>query len=482
MRKNFLSIPAMACRAPLTLAVMLAFGPAIADPLAADAGASRHARESGYAERSASRAALSTTSSRRSAARELLERRPLDQRPATLRIVQNCSDSGTGSLRDVIQGAVSGDVIDLTALTCSVITLTSGALSTGVNDLVLVGPGEHALAIDSQNASSSIYHFGTGTLDVTALTFRNGSFDGSLATGGCVYSKGNVVLRQVTVHGCETSAPFGYKASGGGVYTLGNFTLIDGTISDNVASGSSLGAFGGGVAARGNVDIQRSTFSGNTVVVSGNIPSYGGALASRGDVTLSASTFTDNHASLGGALALYGAPGVFPTSIVDCTIAGNTATNSAGGGFFQQPIHVANSTIALNRSEGTGGVGGFLSLGPVDLQSAILAGNVGIDGGSHASDFAANGAISGANNLIRAATSMVPADTLTSDPQLGPLAANGGPTLTMALSADSPAIDAGNNSHSLAVDQRGQPRVVGARADIGAYELSHDTIFANGFD
>jgi len=66
---------------------------------------------------------------------------------------------------------------------------------------------------------------------------------------------------------------------------------------------------------------------------------------------------------------------------------------------------------------------------------------------------------------------------LTADPQLGPLRDNGGPTPTMALSADSPAIDAGA-ALGLATDQRGQPRPsdfaaianTGDGSDIGAYE------------
>ena len=66
-----------------------------------------------------------------------------------------------------------------------------------------------------------------------------------------------------------------------------------------------------------------------------------------------------------------------------------------------------------------------------------------------------------------------------------PLQDNGGPRLTHALSAASPAIDHGNNAALLQDDQRGSgfPRVVGANADIGAYELnSNDVIFQNGFD
>ena len=64
------------------------------------------------------------------------------------------------------------------------------------------------------------------------------------------------------------------------------------------------------------------------------------------------------------------------------------------------------------------------------------------------------------------------------------MANNGGPTPTHALDPTSPAIDKGSNVLTLSFDQRGTPyaRVVGAAADIGAFELDTDRIFANGFD
>jgi hypothetical protein len=62
------------------------------------------------------------------------------------------------------------------------------------------------------------------------------------------------------------------------------------------------------------------------------------------------------------------------------------------------------------------------------------------------------------------------------DPKLGPLANNGGPTLTMALLPGSPAIDAGNTSLAPATDQRGFPRPAGLAADIGAYELCYPPV------
>ena len=80
---------------------------------------------------------------------------------------------------------------------------------------------------------------------------------------------------------------------------------------------------------------------------------------------------------------------------------------------------------------------------------------------------------------------MVPPDTLDADPLLAPLADNGGPTLTHALLAGSPAIDTGDNFFGLPTDQRGSPRVSGVATDIGAFELQQpqgDAIFTDGFD
>jgi hypothetical protein len=77
-----------------------------------------------------------------------------------------------------------------------------------------------------------------------------------------------------------------------------------------------------------------------------------------------------------------------------------------------------------------------------------------------------------------------PGDLSNTDPRLGPLQDNGGPTQTMALLPGSPAIDAGNphgcrddSRHLLKTDQRGKPRPdkedTGG-CDIGAYERQPD--------
>ncbi|MEO6183044.1 MAG: choice-of-anchor Q domain-containing protein, partial [Verrucomicrobiota bacterium] len=72
-------------------------------------------------------------------------------------------------------------------------------------------------------------------------------------------------------------------------------------------------------------------------------------------------------------------------------------------------------------------------------------------------------------------------DQINTDPLLGPLADNGGPTLTHALLPGSPAIDKGY-SGGQATDQRGEPRIFdfssitnaadsGDGSDIGAFEV-----------
>jgi hypothetical protein len=72
-------------------------------------------------------------------------------------------------------------------------------------------------------------------------------------------------------------------------------------------------------------------------------------------------------------------------------------------------------------------------------------------------------------NTLIASNSPPDGDTFP-DPKLGPLADNGGPTLTMALLPGSPAIDAGDTSLAPTTDQRDFPRPAGLAADIGAYE------------
>src|SRR5262249_43047709 len=59
------------------------------------------------------------------------------------------------------------------------------------------------------------------------------------------------------------------------------------------------------------------------------------------------------------------------------------------------------------------------------------------------------------------------------DPLLGPLADNGGPTLTLALLPGTPPSNGGNKSVCATTDQRGLARPAGADCDVGAVEATN---------
>jgi hypothetical protein len=79
--------------------------------------------------------------------------------------------------------------------------------------------------------------------------------------------------------------------------------------------------------------------------------------------------------------------------------------------------------------------------------------------------------VSGGHNIVQDdSCNPTATDVIVGDAQIGPLADNGGPTLTHALSPGSPAIDAGDDAACSATDQRGITRPQGAHCDIGSYE------------
>src|SRR5205807_2031620 len=110
--------------------------------------------------------------------------------------------------------------------------------------------------------------------------------------------------------------------------------------------------------------------------------------------------------------------------------------------------------------------------GTTTVANTILAANSAPSGANCATT--GGGVLASAGHNIESANTcgLGPSDRTGTDPLLGPLDANGGPTRTLALLAGSPAIDGGDASRCDAVDQRRVARPKGAACDIGAYELA----------
>lgn len=238
-----------------------------------------------------------------------------------------------------------------------------------------------------------------------------------------------LVLNQLTISDGHSSGSPG----GGGVQNLGDSTIINCTFSNNVSvGGSPPSGTGGAICQRGTaLRITGCTFVNNSA-------QYGGGAVSGGDsVWITNSTFYANSATA----AWFNGP-INPVWIVNCTFASNT--NGAVLGFGPAP-----------------GVAPNLTLANTIVAYSVGGNNVTADGFTDAGHNISSDSGSGFTNV----TSLT-----NTDPLLGTLAANGGPTLTMGLLPGSPAIDAANDALAPSTDQRGVPRPVGAHSDIGAYE------------
>jgi hypothetical protein len=410
--------------------------------------------------------------------------------------VTKCTDDGTpGTLRVEVASAMSGDVIDLSALACSTITLGGSAIPVLQDSLYLQGPiaGPSHLTIDGGNQSTVFYHFGAGTLGFSDLTIANGSYVGSnFPNGGCIYSQtGSVSLLDSVVSHCTVeSSSSSIPALGAGVYAAGNLELVESTITDSHAfAQNGANSYGGGAYVGGHFQSKYSTISNNTALASGGGKGDGGGVYTLGDVNIESSTISGNRADVVGGIDLDGGASHTAT-IINSTISSNAATTGWGGIWTNVPLTLTSTTVAFNRClqscVGVNSGGLFSTATPLILQSSIIAGNADPNGQNDLNGIPGV-VVSGANNLITSSMLSLPLLTITACPQLGPLVDNGGTTRTHALGHASPAIDQGH-AGNLLVDQRGAPRTApaGGQADIGSVEWqpgeNDERVFVGGFD
>jgi hypothetical protein len=280
---------------------------------------------------------------------------------------------------------------------------------------------------------------GSGIHNAGMLAISNSSISGNgstgLTSGGGIYNTGTLTISNCTLSGNLT----GHGASGGGLYNAGTATVIDSTINGNTTTS------GGGIDNEGTLTVSGCTISGNTADY--NPLDLGGGIDNNGALTVTNSTLVGNLSPGGGGLANSG-----------------TAT-------------LTGVTVTANMSPATMGmVGGlFLRSGMLLLDNSIVAGNL---RGSTASDISGGVMVDSTSsyNLIGTGGSGGLMDGVNhnlvgvADAGLGPLADNGGQTQTVALLANSPALDAGDPNLVGSNDQRGVVR--DGDLNIGAYQAS----------
>ncbi|MEP7208645.1 MAG: choice-of-anchor Q domain-containing protein [Casimicrobiaceae bacterium] len=429
---------------------------------------------------------------------------------------------GPGASNLTIDGNANGRIfaiIEANAPACpalsgpadGLVSISGMTLRNGSRNVVDSGGGAimtaKSLTLDAVVIRDSVGKSGGGMIfnaqyPGQALTITNSQFIGNTARpvvpgntgafrGGGLLAKDNcggarvaatVTIDRSVFRGNRVQPAAGLEGMGGGIALelYGPVVIQDSRIIDNHADSSPLsmdaGYNSGGVGGYAqSLTIRRSEISGNSA-------DYVGALGAFNTIP--------------GAAAMQ-------LAIVDSTISGNVAHQSIGAIILDGNVAavITNSTVAgnvanflnsaadVNRISGIGLLSepfdppatGNATPPTLQLVASIVAGgtvaspDIGIAGPLVPAPFS----VTAGNSLVQAAGPGVvlngTANIAGADPMLAALAFNGGLTQTQALLPGSPAIDAGSNPLSLATDQRGGSfaRVVGARADMGAYETGN---------
>jgi hypothetical protein len=436
-------------------------------------------------------------------------------------IVQNCYDSGAGSLRQSVMDAPDGGVVNAYALTtaspgcsASTITLHTGAIAASQTNLTIVGPNVLGFRISGKYTHESdriIKHTGSGVLKISNFSVYEGilySATGN-AYGGCIYSAGSVYFTNASASFCTARTKSGV-ASGGALFARHQLHLQDADITESTANTTGSGTSrGGGIAVNTGLHYQQSLVSVVASTISNNSASstsgqgYGGGIYSNASITtIDDSEISANTASVdgGGVQVISGVSSYGALYLSESTVSGNSAGAATGGVYAKSPyVTINNSTIVLNYSKnstlshapGLAVIDTNTSGNPAAFQliSTLIDANT-YGTSAKENDFSVkNGTTSGSNNLIRTTSADVPADTIIGHcAMISPLMLNGGRTRTHALRSGSPAIDRGYAAAAQGLDQRGFARSSGppgrtAVPDIGAYEVNQsDIVFNADFD
>lgn len=399
------------------------------------------------------------------------------------------------SLREAIAATAAASTDDIIYFDESVfaaaqtITLNGTQITTSYNgSLTINGTGANRLSISANDLSRAFFINPDAVVIINDLTLRNGQANGD---GGAIASLGTLTLNNSTIRNNAASSAGGgvvnyhgtmeinnclftelTAAEGGAIFNTENATL---NITTTTIRNNQSTRGGGGIANdNSKVTITDSTISGNTSIGSGD--GTGGGILNKG---------RDDNAGV--------------MTIVNSTIANNT-TRFGGGGInnFNAILNLTNTTITGNSTISDvifhygGGVltGNNGTLTRVSARNTIIANNTTASG--IALDFGGTLTSQG-YNLIKnpngmTVTGITTGNRLGTDPLLGPLADNGGATLTCALLSGSPAIDGADPNNSVVFDQRGVRRLRDGDnngtilPDMGAFEVGFFVVKPAPFD
>ncbi|UXI69032.1 choice-of-anchor Q domain-containing protein [Tahibacter amnicola] len=325
-----------------------------------------------------------------------------------------------------------------------------------------------------------------GAQDVEGVTISNSRFSNNQAAhhGGAAYLRAVTMeiagSRFDTNQGATSPSGVGGSAGGGAVRLIGAKLTAVTTITSSVFSNNTTANGAGGALSMnvGTAMLDKVQATGNSAGLTGGaISAYAIALGVTNS-TLAGNTATGS----GGGIDFVISGGL---TLTNATISGNTSTSGNGGGIQSgsgTTLALTAATVVGNTASTGGGVSRQGTAATV--RNSIVANNNAPSGPDLSGAFTPNASLirNGSGATLSAGNGNLPAGT---DPLLGPLAVNGGPTLSMMPGTSSPVLNAGDTTTSglPGTDQRGLARIAGGRIDIGAVERQspEDVIFRGVF-
>jgi CSLREA domain-containing protein len=375
----------------------------------------------------------------------------------------------------------------------------------------IVSNSDDLIDVSQHGQGGGIYKSGNAPLTVSRSIISDNTtdLDGAGIMDDSFGANARVIIVRTAIAGNTGGAGAGFDEIGGAPVTIdqskisGNHSINNGPAGAGIATESAhmvvrdsrivdnrADGPGGGIANyEGRTVVLRSTIAGNHAKLgtSGGSAFSGGGIANlsigqESTTVVRSSTVSGNRTNYGGGGIENFASGPGITSrlvAVNSTIAGNGAAEFGGGiasgtgNDGVESVRLNAVTIAYNDGDGDNsgsGSGGGISggdFGTFRLDNTIVARNSAPLGPNCLS----GALVSGGHNLFgRSADQSCFQNVQPSDrfakPKIDQLANNGGPTKTIALFADSPAINhAGSDAPNR--DQRG---VLRQDPDIGAFE------------
>jgi len=343
------------------------------------------------------------------------------------------------------------------AISFSVNTTVDAVDASPGDGLCATASGQCSLraAIQETNAQPGTddIHVPTGTYQLTI----GGNNENAAATGDLdvtdsvrIYGSGDSVSSATIIDGGQIDRVFEIRSSASAELYL--LTIRNG----NVHSAPWPG--GGGINVDGTLSLIESTVTGNSA-------GRGAGIFSWGDTSVIRSNVSGNHGA-----------GVGTSVMARLAVHNSTVSSNEGDGIRTQgELEIVYSTISHNQLQGISLSGMPDPELRARIENTIVANNLGrncyVDSGHTVASYGSN-----LEDGDSCGFGLFPNMNYT-DPLLGPLADNGGPTLTRALLACSPAIDAVAELPVFDVDQRNLPRS-GATADGNGDGVSHPDIGA----